>query len=257
MSGDVGHKFRLVLLASLALVVVVGLPAPPMVAQEAESNETTDRSPTYSGPHAVPDPPELGEAILEDDLIGPGLLLAGPCPTGRDVTEFVGEGFILKVAGRCRDEAPTAAIQPPVIVYLDFPDGEVRIEARAVSGQERVSFVLAVRGQTDAPGGYQAIMEPGRGVVALSTFGGGQFTDLAQRGDLAGSMAPDGWNSLAIRARGSDLWVLVNDEPVLFASNADYARGAVRIALRRLGNPDDEPESAVVVRNLRVARLAE
>jgi hypothetical protein len=53
------------------------------------------------------------------------------------------------------------------------------------------------------------------------------------------------------------LWVLPNDEPILAATDSSYRSGSVFIGLRRLGDPNDNQESAVVVRNLRVSALAE
>ena len=246
-------------LGSLAVgfVLVLGLLTPPTVAQETEPESAPDRSPTYSGHQAVPEPPRVGDVILHDDLVGPGVLTAGRCETGRNVGEFVGEGYIMKVTGKCRDDAPIAAVLPPPIRDLSFPDGEVRIETKAVSGQDRASFILWVRGQAEAPGAYEIVMLPARGIVALLRFGGGPPVALAERGDLASFLARDDWNSLAVRARGPDLWVLVNDQPVLAARDETYDHGTVSVGLRRTDNPDDNAETAVVVRNLRISRLAD
>jgi hypothetical protein len=203
---------------------------------------------------AAPDPiPDVGQVVLEDPLTAPGSLSPGRCPTGRNVGQFVGEGFILKVTGKCSENDAVAIAAPPPIEGLNFSDGEVRLDVKAVSGHDRVAFVLGVRGQTQAAGSYQAIIMPGRGAAALTTGS----SDVAGRTGLGGRLAPDGWNSLAVRAQGPNLWVLLNDEPILSATDATYQSGSVFIGVRRLGDANDSSESAVVVRNLRVSSLAE
>jgi hypothetical protein len=197
--------------------------------------------------------PDVGPVRLEDPLTAPGLLRAGRCPTGRNLGEFVGDGYILKVTGKCSENDPVAIAAPSPFQGLTFSDGEVRLEARAVSGHDRVAFVLGVRGQTPAAGSYQATIMPGRGVASLTTG----TSEVAMRTGLGGRLAPDGWNSLAVRAQGPNLWVLLNDEPILTTTDPAYQSGSVFIGVRRLGDANDSPESAVVVRNLRVSSLAE
>jgi Domain of Unknown Function (DUF1080) len=203
---------------------------------------------------AAPDPiPDVGQVLLEDPLTAPGSLTPGRCPTGRNVGQFVGEGFILKVTGKCSENDAVAIAAPPPIKGLTFSDGEVRLDVKAVSGHDRVAFVLGVRGQTPAAGSYQAIVMPGRGAAALTTGS----SDVAGRTGLGGRLAPDGWNSVAVRAHGPNLWVLLNDEPILSTTDPAYQSGSVFIGLRRLGDANDSSESAVVVRNLKVSSLAE
>ena len=85
---------------------------------------------------------------------------------------------------------------------------------------------------------------------------GPEPSQLAERRDLGGLLSRDDWNTLAIRARGPELWVYVNGAPTLYASDPTYDRGGVFIGLTRDGDPDDTAESAVVVRDLRVSPLA-
>jgi hypothetical protein len=197
--------------------------------------------------------PETGAVLFEDPLTAPGSLRQGRCPTGRNLGEFVGEGFILKVTGKCSETHSVAIAAPPPIEGLTFSDGEVRLDVKGVSGQDRVAFILGIRGQTPAPGAYQAIFMPGRGTAVLTTGS----SDVAVRQGLGGRLAPDGWNSLAVRAQGPNLWVLLNDEPILWTTHDAYQSGSVFIGLRRLGDANDATESAVVVRNLVVSSLAE
>jgi hypothetical protein len=135
---------------------------------------------------------------------------------------------------------------------LVFPDGEARLEFKVVSGHDRGGFILSVR--EGPPGtGYAAAIAPALGVAAL--LGGN--TQLGARNDLAEIMSRDDWNSIAIRARGPDLWLLVNDQLVGQASDPRFDSGRLSFALRRLGDPNDEPETAAVIRNLRISRLAD
>jgi hypothetical protein len=257
---------RPVFLALASLVVGLTLVSNPLtlptVAQEEDqpeqSQQTPDRSPTYTGRDNVPVPPPVGEPVLEDDLVGPGVLPAGRCPTGRAVNEFTGEGFMLKVAGRCRDDSKVASIVTPLIRDLNFPDGEVRLEARAVSGQDRAALILGLRVQREGgPRGYELGVVPAQGIVSLVRFDHGEITRLAWRDDLASFLDRDGWNGVAVRARGADFWVLVNDQPVVAATDEGDDNGAIYVGLLRTGDPDDESETAMIVRNLKVSRLAD
>src|SRR3712207_1318424 len=81
-------------------------------------------------------PPDLAGTVIDDPLTAPGLVRASRCPTGKNSREFVGEGYLLKVTGKCTDSATTAGVSS-FIEGLTFPDGEVRLELRAVSGVER------------------------------------------------------------------------------------------------------------------------
>jgi hypothetical protein len=235
---------RRVLVALFVAVLLVQqplLPAQAVAAQEA---------PPASEASGVPN---AGAVLLEDPLASPGLLEAGRCPTGRNVGEFVGEGFIMKVTGKCVDGAPGAAVFPPSMRGLQFSDGEVRLEVRAVSGHDRLAFILGVREQAQSEDSYDAIMVPAHGVVGFANGG----TQLGLRKDLAAlPAARDGWHSLAVRAQGPRLWVLLNDEPIMAATDSSHRSGSVFIGLRRLGDPNDNQESAVVVRNLRISALA-
>lgn len=69
-------------------------------------------------------------------------------------------------------------------------------------------------------------------------------------------MTPDAWNTVAVCARGVDLWILVNDQVVAQATDAQHDRGRISFALRRLGDVNDPPETAAVVRNLQISSLA-
>jgi hypothetical protein len=227
------------LLAAALLVQQPLLPAQAVAAQEAPPASETSSM------------PDVGAVLVEDPLTGPGLLLPGRCPTGRNLGEFVGEGYILKVTGRCSDDSDIALAIPSPMRGLVFSDGEVRLEMRPVSGHDRVSFSLYVRaqqGESDL-----AIIRPARGSAVL----GAGRNELNVRSGLQDLLARDDWNTIAVRAQGPNLWLLINDQLIATATNSNRGGGSVFIGLQRLGDVNDQTESAVVVRNLRVSSLAQ
>ncbi|MGE3271694.1 MAG: hypothetical protein AB7P40_23280, partial [Chloroflexota bacterium] len=224
-----------------------------------------DRSPTYQADAApegalrVPgDPPAVGDVIVEDALAGPGLLPGGrpSCPSEKNLSEFVGEGYIIKIHGRCRPENTQAAmnIWPPVS-GLVIPDGEIRLEAKVVSGGDRTALWIMFRGQTDPRQEYLLAVTPGRGWAYVYKNGFGTTPALAGRSDLGSRYAPDDWNEYAIRLAGPNIWVLLNGYLILSASDAALDQGWLTFGARRLGDVEDNVEAAVVPRNLRISRL--
>lgn len=162
---------------------------------------------------------------------------------------------MIKITGRCEEEQPFASLAMKIASII-FPDGEVRIEAKIVSGHERAIFFLGFRDQGDrlitSRDNYSASVAPRLGSAILSRSN----TSLVSRRDLSELLAPDDWNSLAVRARGADLWVFVNDQLVAQASEPTFDSGRIFFGLQRLGDLADTAESAVVIRNLRVSRLS-
>lgn len=253
--------FVCAVLLSLTLL----MPSPGVAAQdEPAPTPTPDRAPSFErgapvGALRLPgDPPPVGDLIAEDGLNFPGAIPGSVnCPSGRNVGEFVGEGYILKVTGPCSEGVPGAWIALPAIPDLVVPDGEIRLEAKVVSGHDRALVFVLFRGAPDPPRGYDLSVNPSRGAAGLlKQQSGSAMVPLAMRTDLAGRMSRDDWNEYAIRLDGPNIWVLLNGEPILSASDGMIDRGRVSFGVERLGNPDDSPETAVVFRNLRISRLA-
>ncbi len=242
---------------AFVLALTLGLSAPMAAAQEEPPppEETPDRGPVYQAPTSAGDAAELGEPVLEDPLIGPGIVSASACPTLRNVRQFSGEGYLLKVTGNCTDEATTAIVGSP-LERLTVRDGEIRLELRVISGLDRARFLVWARRSPDGNASYVLAIEPNRGAVQLFRSSPGRSTILAERGDQASALASNDWNRLALRMQGPNLWVFLNDEPVLSAVDSTLDTGGAAVSLRRVGNVDDDSEAAVVVRNLRVSRLA-
>ena len=202
---------------------------------------------------AVAAPPELGPVVLEDPLTAPGLVQASQCPTSRNERLFVGEGLMFKVTGKCTDTSTTAGVSRR-LEGLRVPDGEVRVEFKLVTGQERAIVRIWFRDQGSPGDSYAATLIPSAGYAHFSKLIGGQSTLVAERTDLAGLVYGD-WNTLAVRARGPDFWLLINDQPVLTATVGELSNGGVVLDLGRRGSVEDSDETAVVWRNLRVSAL--
>ncbi|MBA2450904.1 MAG: hypothetical protein H0V51_23065 [Chloroflexi bacterium] len=61
---------------------------------------------------------------------------------------------------------------------------------------------------------------------------------------------------MAVRADWPRLWLILNDEPILSATDGMFDGGHVALHTLRFTQPDDSAEVAVLVRNLRVSDLA-
>jgi hypothetical protein len=210
-------------------------------------------------PESMPPPPPIEHVLFFDPLIDPGTVRSGSCPTGHASGVFVGEGYELRVAGRCRDTDPRAKLFGARILDIGVPDGEVRLEMKAVRGAERVSLSLFARAAigTEDSRVYETLVVPTRGYIALwADSDSGEDRLLTERDDLHDRFDPEAWNAVAIRAQGPQLWVLLNDEPVLYVEHAEPLAGGVALfGIMRQGDPDDDAESAVVLRNLRISTL--
>jgi hypothetical protein len=203
------------------------------------------------------DPPAVGEVIFEDPLTAPGALPRPfACPSGRNSGAFVAEGYLLKVTGRCTPEATDATLNLPPIPDLTVVDGEISVEAKAVSGHDRLSIAVWFRSNEDTSQGNAVILVPTAGIMMLFKVMPDAATTLAARNDLKGRISRDDWNTVAIRLDGASMWILLNGQPVFAASDSQTDRGGVSLGANRFGNRDDNAESAAVFRNLRVSRLA-
>ncbi|MFN8632658.1 MAG: family 16 glycoside hydrolase [Chloroflexota bacterium] len=238
-----------------------------VAAQDAPApapSPTPDRGPTFQ--HDAPagslrlagPPPPVGDVIVEDSLTAPGAIPGRlDSVTGRNVGEFVGEGYIMKVTGRFREDSQTAGIGG-IIPELVVPDGEIRIEMKVVSGHDRALAYISFREQTDPPAFYEVNLAPSVGLAFLgrSVPNDLKMLPLATRSDLRGRMSRDDWNQFAVRLDGPNIWILLNGEPILSVADSARDSGRVGIGVMRAGDLNDNAESAVVFRNLRVSRLA-
>ena len=207
-------------------------------------------------PGVLSTPPPLGAALLLDSLLAPGFVMPNTSATGACGSVFDPDGYRLRASGKCVDSQ-----QRPFVAWhakrLVVPDGEVRLEFRTAAGHDRAEFVLWLRDQnTPDFSTYLLRLQPAAGVAALGLRSGGKETTLARRNDLAAIFAPESWLSIAVRLQGPNLWVLLNDEVILPAADATYDRGTLNVVVSRQGDPSDDQEVAVVLRNLAVSSLS-
>lgn len=210
-------------------------------------------SPAFVPP--VGTPPEVGAVVVEDPLVGSRFLPTEACRSGRGSSEYADEGMILRVRGKCTETACIAAVETE-IPGLTIPDGELRLEMKAVSAPERARITVFTRSY-DYVNSYAQSLALGGSSAGIGKTVDGPSTTLAFRTDVGRLVKPDDWNRLAVRMEGPNLWLIVNDQPVLSAADPDYETGGVQLRLSRIGDPDDEEETAVVVRNLRVSALVD
>jgi hypothetical protein len=207
------------------------------------------------------DPPQPGAVVLSDPLNAPGVVPGSTgCNDGRNTATFVDEGYLVKVTAPCvpGQSPPNLAAGP--LPGVDLPDGELALDFKGVSGQERAFVTLWLRARSAEGGcieGYGINVFPAAGVAALTKkHGCDPVVSLAVNLTLQGRIAVNDWNTVAIRLSGPEIWVLVNEEAVLSASDDDFSRGGVLFGAGRRGAATDTTESAVVFRNLRLAVLA-
>lgn len=207
------------------------------------------------------EPPAVGATAYEHALTE-GAPTPFTCPTGRASATHAIDGYLLRVSGRCENGAASASVGPTV-EGVQMADGELRVEGLAQQHADRAQLGLAFRRQVKIASldggddGYYALAWPARGLVSLTRLRDRQAAVLAQRTDLAPLMHSADWNRLAIRAQGPHLWVLVNDQLAVTATDDAYDEGAVGIFARRAGNLDDDGEIAMLVRNVRASALAD
>jgi hypothetical protein len=114
---------------------------------------------------------------------------------------------------------------------------------------------MRLRVQHEGSGYYYAALEPRRGRAQLYRYADGAATLLDERGGLSYLLQTDGPQRQALRAQGSNLWLLLNDQPILFATDSRFTSGGLAVGLIRLGDPDDEQEVGVTVSRLRLSAL--
>lgn len=228
------------------------------------SSTVTAEVPSPSPSTQFPAPPLLGAIRFENSLQAdsPNALPRSQSPSGLVIAEPVGEGYLVKVRGKTADDGATRATV--MLDDVNLRDGEMRVEAKVVTGLDRARIVLIVRGQSTANGipadnAYWAYFGPkGQSAILLKRLEGHDpiVSTIANTSAIR-SLRPDDWNAYAVRLQGRSMWLLVNDEPVLYAEDMALANGETMLMLIRTGDPESRDETAAVFRNLRIADLAE
>jgi hypothetical protein len=268
-----GLAFGLIVVAGTALPPDLGTPT--VLAQGADETPTGDEqpaadetptaittpaaqapaaspSPTPALPDAdaAPAPPGIASGRLADGLKGDAVFRSGFCPTGMASGQNVGEGFRLRVTGPCGQHQDVASIAVPGN-DITFANGDLALDFKVAAGAERAIINLYLRNRDGTL--LAAALNFETDEASLYRRDGTTNTTLVSLAGLRESATPTDWNRLALRVRGADIWLLINDEPLLYAADVLNQEGGVGIGVARTGNVDDQDEVAVVFRDLTVS----
>jgi hypothetical protein len=199
------------------------------------------------------DPPALGTVVLQDPLTGTGPFRPRACATGKGGSEFVEQGFRFRVTGRCTETSAIAVVAAGA-QGVSAGNGELAVDVKMTEGQERgwASFSFRDQGNGDA---YFLYWVPSLTRIELQKSIGSVSARLAENSHLA-ELEPDAWTRLAVRFAGPKIWVFVNDQLVLTATDPSLSRGALSIGGGRIGNIEDDAPVEIVWRNVQLTALA-
>ena len=203
-------------------------------------------------------PPVPGRVILDNSLTQPGLIETPTCPVGLAGGEATPEGYLIRLRGRCatEDHGARGISVDSTLPGLTVPDGEIRFDFKILSGQERVALAVGARIQPRwLPAGYGFYLYPSDRLAQFARVESGTARLVAPNTRLRAALRLADWNSVAMRMRGSQFWLLVNEEVILSAQDEVFERGTVRLVVARAGDPSDDAEVAVLLRNLTVSAV--
>lgn len=206
---------------------------------------------------APPPAPAVGSVLSEQPLSETDLLRDEFCPTGRASGRMTETGYQFVVNGRCVGQTPLAGMQMP-LSGLMLLDGDLEFEVAGEGALERATISLTLRFQART-NGYQVQWTPSAGVAQIRRLRDGQPTSLARRSDLPQRSLADGAR-FSVRAQGATIWLLVDGEPMLAATDKSedaIDSGLVAIGLIREGNPDGDEEVRLTIASVRISQLAD
>jgi hypothetical protein len=256
--------------AWLAVVLVV-----PVVAQEdgepaeEEATPVPTTMPVASPPAMLPSPspvpaqttdlgfpapPAVAAGVISDSLKTGAILPDGVCQTGYTLGDLIPDGLELTVLGRCPadQETPSLTVQGRGVTV---GDGDVALDFKVTNQAERARVNLYARERDGKL--VMASLSFGTNEAMLVKREGGANSTIAKRGGLRELANPTDWNRLALRVLGNEAWVLLNDEPILYADGVADQVGGIGVGLLREGSPEDEAEAVVVFRDLTLSSLAD
>jgi hypothetical protein len=214
-----------------------------------------DSPPSQGAPAAsgVPAPPAVGAGVFQDGLKNDRIFRPGKCPTLSAGGDLVPDGFRLVVVGPCTDDAGVADVSVPAR-GITVGDGDVAMDFMVADGAELATLSVYVRNRDRKLVG--ASVNPVLGQATLFQSINGEEETLASRSDLGEMVNPGEWNRLAVRVSGNEMWLLLNDQPALYASRVVDEPGDVGIRLVREGRRiTDESGTVVVFRDLTLSAL--
>ena len=235
--------------------------APSLPSPEAPAS----RHLAYSGPP----PPSLGPVFLNDPLTSPGALrepfrqTPGSCIGNRVEASFTSLGLAYRDEGR----AGCVAIDDHIRMidgeeYVLFADGEVRFEVLMGEGKEFSGWNIQPRFVTPNKH-YLLLISNSNGWLEFKVVNDGMMWILGSRNDLREYLNENRWISISIRSYKYNHWILLDDQPVLYANDRSlgeygmFDSGVVRF-IPLNGSVLHTPERITgTVRNLRVSAMAE
>ena len=198
-------------------------PAPAVAQADLSGDEDEDEE---SPPVDALSAPAVTGGVFADALKAETVFAAGICPTGLAGGQYEGEGFALIVEGRC---APTQDAANIAVTGrgITIGDGDLALNVKVAENAPRAGVNLYVRNR-DAKL-MAAYLDFGAGRLELFRRESATNTVVASRDDLGDLVNPGDWNRVALRTRGDEIWLLLNDEPVLHAAGVLDQAGGVGI----------------------------
>ena len=234
-----GGLMRSVIVLVLAVSLILAGPALP-------------NSPSVAA-QEIPEMPALGTVVFENPLTSPGPLRLRSCPTGRNSGTFAEGGLEMKVTGRCVEPA-SGAVMSGWLPGITAANGELSVEVKLAEGFDRGWLAFGFREQNNGDS-YVLNVIPSKRWIELRKAVGSIGVVIAERADVE-MPEPDAWVRIGVRLEGQRIWVLLNDQPVMSATDPTLARGGFSIGTGRLGSVEDDAPVTAIWRNLRVTALA-
>jgi hypothetical protein len=203
---------------------------------------------------AQDEPPVVGDATETWSLATPGAFRAWTCMTSRNSSEYGPDGLSQSITGRCNLGAQSVGMRVDAR-DVTLGDGEVSIGVRIPEGLPRARLALYARVQPDGARGYVVQWEPARGFMNLRKLqAGGASVSLAMRGDLAHAQ-PDSWTRVGMIFDGPRIWVTLDGQAIMAASDEEHADGTIAVSTSRIGALESDVRVLSIWRDLRVAPL--
>jgi len=209
----------------------------------------------------LPEPPALGAEIVADPLTSATIFAAGACGGGKGSGGYVEDGFRLEVTGTCGQEGDPVAISVPGR-GVRMADGDLSVAFKITSADGRRA-ALHLNTRISGRTWIGAFVQPLGKSAAIYQSVDGVNSTLVTTGDdlsapvLALPLARDTeWNRMSLRVSGGDAWLMLNDWPVLHASDVPEGAGGVGVRLVRVGARTNDELAAVVLADLLVSPIA-
>jgi hypothetical protein len=232
--------------------------APPIAAPvtPAASPAAAPASPSTAAAIAndssLPAPPAVMAGVYADPMTGGKVFPSGVCGTGYARGDLTPDGLELTVLGQCFYDAPISELSVTG-KGLSIADGDVAVNMKVTNHADRARPAVYARIRDGKMLGASFSYPTGQ--IVLFKRDGADDTTLASRQDMSAVMDPAGWNRVALRVRGTEAWLLVNDVPVLYSDQAIDQAGGVGIELVREGSTVDEDDAVVVFKDLTLSSV--